>query len=121
MELSHEQLSEICRKCGITSLYCEQGYEDTLQDVLDDNPEYSRESRDAKIDTIDRMLMDSLDFGPASDVYDLDEGETISRMELRDSVLEEVVPKFVDGEYSGGGKTELELAQEECNRILGVD
>ena len=123
MELTHEQLSEICRKCGITSLLCEQGYEATLQDVLDDNPEYPRESREAKIDTIDRMLMDTLDFGPASDDVDLDddEDELISRMEQRDSVLEVVVPKLVDGEYSGGDKTELELAQEECNRILGVE
>ena len=120
MELTHEQLSEICRKCGITALYCEQGYEETLRDVLEDNPEYPRESREAKIDTIDRMLMDSLDFGPAADEDDLPEEELMERMELRDSVLEVVVPKFVDGEYSGKGQDELALAQADCNEILGI-
>ena len=117
MELTHEQLAETCRRCGITAFLCEQGYSATLEDVLSDNPEYDRNSTEAKTGAIDLMLMSTLDFGPYADADDLDEDEEMARMEERDRVLEAVVPKLVNGEYSGQAMNELELAQAECVRM----
>jgi hypothetical protein len=121
MELTHEQLDETCRRCGITAFLCEQGYNATLEDVLSDHPEYDRDSTEAKTAAIDIMLMSSLDFGPYADVDDLDEDEESARMEERDRVLEAVVPKLVNGEYSGQAMNELELAQAECVRMTMPD
>ena len=117
MELSHEQLNDICRKCGITAYLCEQGYMATLEDVLADHPEYARDSREAKVDTVDRMLMSTLDFGPYADVDEFDEEEESYRMEQRDRVLEVVVERLVDGDYSKCEMNELEMAQAECVRM----
>jgi hypothetical protein len=119
--LSNTQLDEICRKCGITCLLCEQGYFATLDDVTADNPDYTIGSYEAKRDTIDRMLMDTLDFGPYNDKDDLEEDKLIEAMEERDRVLDVVVPKLVNGEYSGQEMNELELAQTECVRMTMPD
>lgn len=119
--LSNTQLDEICRKCGITCLLCEQGYFATLDDVTADNPDYTIGSYEAKRDTIDRMLMDTLDFGPYNDKDDLEEDKLIEAMEERDRVLDIVVPKFVSGFYCGHEMNELEMAQHECVTLTMPD
>jgi hypothetical protein len=130
--LTREQLIESCRKNGLTSLRCEQDYEATEQDVLDDNPELAADSDDAQYPSPDaqkdrdlkesvmcRMLEENLDFGPLMETDDeADRDDHCERMEARCDIVEKVAERWVSGAYTGKLKSELELAQNYCESLV---
>ena len=118
MPLTHEELAESCRKNGITCLLCEQDYEATKRDVLDDNPELEHDETELKEATMWRMLDESLDFGPLNEDDDeIDRDDHSDRMDARCEITEFVANRWVDGLYlfkaRNSDRSELEWAQDD--------
>lgn len=131
--LSREQLIKSCQENHLTSLLCEQGYEATEEDVLNDNPELAEDDdtavypspdcqkeRALKESVMTRMLQENLDFGPLMETDDETERDDHpERMEARCDIVEAIAERWVDGYfYTGKKKCELQLAQEDCNAMV---
>lgn len=58
---SWDQLEKECK--GLTSLICEQDFNATRQDVMDDNLDSDLDEVDLKLETMFRMLDENLDYG----------------------------------------------------------
>ncbi len=130
--LSRKQLIKSCRENHLTSLLCEQGYEATEEDVLNDNPELAadddtavypsqetQKERDLKEAVMIRMLQENLDFGPLMETDDeTDRDDHPERMEARCDIVEKVAERWVEGRYTGKKKRELELAQNYCESLV---
>ncbi len=118
MPLTHKELAESCQKNGITSLHCEQDYEATKLDVLNDNPKLIDDETELKEATMRRMLDESLDFGPLNEDDDeTDRDDHSARMEARCDITEFVANSWVDGLYTFkancSDRSELEWAQDD--------
>ena len=131
--LSRDQLIRTCQDNNLTSLMCCQGYEATEEDVLNDNPELDPNSddaqypspevqkeRDLKESVMIRMLQENLDFGPLMETDDeTDRDDHPERMGARCDIVEVIAERWVAGSYSDNyQKTELELAQADCNVLV---
>ncbi len=97
MELTTEELAKSCEACGLTSLICEQGFMDTLVDVISDSP--GIDDRDAKVSAMERMLEENVDFGPLGAEYDTEENHP-ERLEARWDILGDLAARWVDGKYA---------------------
>jgi len=129
-ELTHSELDASCRNNGLTSLLCEQGYMATKEDVLNDNPDWTEDNvlgedgkreleTSIKQETMFRMLIENLDFGPlreTDDETERDDHPTL--MAARDDICSEIADNWVAGKYSGKHDREFVLAQYECNRLV---
>lgn len=123
--LTLEQLDESCRRNGLTSLVCEQGFKATLQDVLDDYPDVTPTPAGdfgLFVSAMERMLEENLDYGRYSDSGEDDAvGEEHSfKLQNRWDIIEQVATAWVNGEFSGKDKPEKELAQEMATRLAAA-
>ena len=98
--VSFASLRQFCERDNVTALRCEQGFEATMQDVLDGNPDIS--AADLKTATMCRMLEENLDFGPLAETDD--ETERPEHPELlaaRHDIIDAVAEMVVNGEIVG--------------------
>lgn len=117
-ELTHSELDASCRNNGLTSLLCEQGYMDTKDDVLADHPE-GMDDTEVKQETMFRMLIENLDFGPLRETDDETERDDHpDLMAARDDICSEIADNWVAGKYSGKHDREFVIAKYECNRLV---
>ena len=94
--MGFKYLSDSCKRNNLTSLICEQGWEETMDDVLADNPDITAD--DLKTATMYRMLDENLDYGPFTETDDEDCHQ--ERMEVRCDICEQVADKWVNGEFA---------------------
>ena len=97
-ELTIRDLRYSCDTNGITSLYCEQGFDDTMEDVIADNPDMELSS--LKFAVMVRMLDENLDYGPLEETDDeLDSDDHPDRMSARCDICDEIATNWVNGKY----------------------
>ena len=113
MAMGFKYLSESCKRNNLTSLICEQGWEETMDDVLADNPDITAD--DLKTATMYRMLDENLDYGDLAE-FD-DEPYHQERMEARCDICEQVADKWVNGEFANKPTPELEQARNMSRRL----
>ena len=98
-QVSFASLRQFCERNNVTALRCEQGFEATMQDVLDDNPDIS--ASDLKTATMCRMLEENLDYGPLAETDgEADLPDHSDRMAARADICEAVAQDFVDGKFT---------------------
>ena len=106
MALTADEIRESCMRCGLTTLLCEQDYDDTMEDVREMNPDMTEyELAEA---TLIQMLDENLDFGPLDD----------DELEARADISEEVAEHWLAGEFSGDPRhSEIEQANAMSRRL----
>lgn len=117
MELTNEELQKSCIRSDIWCLACAQDYEDTLDDVLDNNPDLERDDEGTKITAMSMMLEENLDFGGLDEDLDTEKNHS-DRMGLRWDILDELAERWVNGKYSGKKDKEITLCQRDCTRLV---
>ena len=110
--LSLDELAQSCEDNGLTSLICEQDFNATLEDVLSDNPEMEKDSDNAKVSAMERMLEENLEYGALSDDDDTDDDHS-ERLGARWDIIETIAIAWVFGKV----KT-LSEAQAMCNELV---
>ena len=113
MAMGFKYLSDSCKRNNFTSLICEQGWEETMDDVLADNPDIAAD--DLLYAAMYRMLDENLDYGDLAE-FD-DEPYHQERMEARCDICERVAEKWVNGEFANKPTPELVLARAESKRL----
>lgn len=99
-QVSFASLRQFCERNNVTALRCEQGFEATMQDVLDDNPDIS--ASELKTATMCRMLEENLDYGPLTETDDeADLPDHEYRMTARHDIIDIVAEGVVNGEIAG--------------------
>ena len=99
-ELSFQELRESCGREVVTCLCCEQGWEDTMEDVVTDNPDMP--ASELKVVVMSRMLEENLDYGPITETDDeLDSDNHEALLGARYDVCDEVARRWVAGDYRG--------------------
>lgn len=120
--VSFASLRQFCERGNVTALRCEQGFEATMQDVLDSNPDIS--AADLKTATMCRMLEENLDYGPLTETDD--EAERPDHPYLltaRHDILDLVAEEVVNGEIAGmaqANRKALSLAVERA-KDMGIE
>lgn len=98
--VSFASLRQFCERDNVTALRCEQGFEATMQDVLDSNPDIS--AAELKTATMCRMLEENLDYGPLTETDDeADLPDHSDRMAARHDIIDAVAEGVVNGEIAG--------------------
>ena len=115
MELSFEELRRSCEANGVTCLVCEQGFEDTMDDVVNEDPGIGL--GDLKSAVMFRMLEENLDYGLLSEEDDEDDcGDAHSeRLAARCDICDEVADRWIAGRYTKGN--ELEEAKADSRKL----
>ena len=108
MERTNEQLDELCREYGISAFICGQGFMETLNDVLGDNP--GLDPREAKLTAMSLLLEENVPFGRLDEEYDTEDDHP-DRLEARWDILEELAEGWVDGKYS-----RMDECEADCHR-----
>lgn len=120
--VSFASLRQFCERDNVTALRCEQGFEATMQDVLDDNPDIS--AADLKTATMCRMLEENLDYGPLAETDDeADRPEHPELLAARHDILDAVAEGVVNGEIVGmaqANRKSLSLALERA-KDMGIE
>ena len=116
-ELSNEELQQSCIRSDIWCLLCAQDYNDTLDDVIDNNPDMNREDTGTKETAMGMMLEENVDFGELAEDLDTDDNHP-ERMEARWDILDELAERWVAGKYSGKKEKEIELCQKDCTSLV---
>lgn len=115
--LTNEELQKSCKDNDIWCLACGQDYMATLEDVLENNPGMDRDDFDTKATAMGLMLEESVDFGPLDEEMDTDEDHP-DRMAARWDILDVLVERWVNGEYSGSAVKEMTLCQLDCTAMV---
>ena len=113
MAMGFKYLSDSCKRNNLTSLICEQGWEETMDDVLADNLDIAAD--DLLYAAMYRMLDENLDYGDLAE-FD-DEPYHQERMEARCDICEQVAEKWVNGEFANKPTPELEQARNMSRRL----
>jgi hypothetical protein len=120
--ISFASLRQFCERNNVTALRCEQGFEATMQDVLDDNPDIS--ATELKTATMCRMLEENLDYGPLTETDDeADLPDHSDRMAARHDIIDAVAEGVVNGEIVGmaqANRKALSLALERA-KDMGIE
>lgn len=120
--VSFASLRQFCERGNVTALRCEQGFEATMQDVLDDNPDIS--ASELKTATMCRMLEENLDYGPLAETDDeADLPDHSDRMAARHDIIDAVAEGVVNGEIVGmaqANRKSLSLAVERA-KAMGIE
>ena len=121
-QVSFASLREICERENITCLRCEQGFEATMEDVINDEPDMTVD--ELKIATMIRMLDENLDYGPLAETDDeADLPDHSDRMAARADISEAVAQDFVEGKVTTLAKANekaLSLAVERA-KDMGIE
>lgn len=114
--LSDSEIKESCERCGLTTLLCEQGFDATLDDTREMNPDL--DEHELHVATLVRMLDENLDFGVlAEDDDELERDDHCERMAVRADISELVADRWAAGMYSGQGVPEIELANDDARAL----
>lgn len=120
--VSFASLRKFCERDNVTALCCRQGFEATMQDVLDSNPGIS--AADIKTATMCRMLEENLDFGPLAETDDeAVRPEHPDLLAARHDIIDAVAEGVVNGEIVGmaqANKKAYSLAVERA-KGMGID
>ena len=120
--VSFASLRKFCEHDNVTALRCRQGFEATMQDVLDSNPGIS--AADIKTATMCRMLEENLDFGPLAETDDEAlRPEHPDLLAARHDIIDAVAEGVVNGEIVGmaqANRKSLSLAVERA-QAMGIE
>ena len=111
------------------TFFCNSNFEETVVDVLEENPELINDEDELKLTVMSRMLSEHLDYGPMSETNEeMEDGERHSiLMSMRADFCDDIAEHWVNGKYSGEPTgywlraAQKDLDDAVCSHYLGVN